>query len=84
MPDWRFQPCDFSAHGFSSNNKPRIARMNTDAKSSDLVAGGADPGNGSEPVEAAVNDRNHILPNSGKIYVSGKIASPIFVFRSAR
>ena len=47
--------------------------MNTDAKSSDLGAGGADPGNGSEPVEAAVNNRNRSLPNSAKVYVSGKL-----------
>ncbi len=60
--------------------------MNTDAKSNDLVAGGADPGNGSEPVQAAVNERNYNLPNSGRIYVSGKlncdIRVPFFVILS--
>ncbi len=53
--------------------------MNTDAKGSDVVAGGADPGNGSKPVQAAVNDRNDNLPNSGKIYISGKLNCDIRV-----
>src|SRR3954454_14005079 len=53
--------------------------MNTDANSSDLVAGGADSGNGSERVQAAVNDRKHNLPNSGKVYVKGTLHPEICV-----
>jgi phosphomethylpyrimidine synthase len=69
----------FRAWLFCLEHKPRITRMNTDAKSSDVVAGGADPGNGSKPVQVAVNDSSDNLPNSGKIYINGKLNCDIRV-----
>jgi len=59
--------------------------MNTDVKNGEVVAGDgsgprtADPGNGSEPTEAAVDARGYSFPSSKKVFVEGKLHSGIRV-----
>jgi phosphomethylpyrimidine synthase len=80
MPDWRFRPCDLSRMAFLLNEiKPRIERMNLDAKSSDIVAGGADPGNVRKPEEVTVGNCSDNLPNSRKVFVDGTLHPGIHV-----
>jgi len=43
------------------------------------VAGGADPGNGRDPAETAINDRGYNFPNSRRIYAKGEIHPDIRV-----
>ena len=62
MPDWRFQPCDFSAHGFFVSD--RINRM--DKMTSENV-------NGEHSVDS-VHSVEKPLPNSRRTYVGGKAA----------
>ncbi len=50
-----------------------------DTNRHEAVTGGGDPGNGRDPAETAINDRGYNLPNSKKIYVSGKIHPDIRV-----
>jgi phosphomethylpyrimidine synthase len=65
MPDWRFQPCDFSAHGFFvSDGINRTDKMNT----ADL--------NGQNSVDS-VHPVEKPLPNSKKAYVSGSLHKDI-------
>src|SRR5437762_7464367 len=61
MPDWQFQPCDFSAHGFFVSD--RINRM--DKMTSENVNG--------ENSGDSVHSVEKPLPNSRKIYASGEI-----------
>ena len=67
MPDWRFQPCDFSAHGFFVSD--RINRM--DKMTSENV-------NGENSVDS-VHSVEKPLPNSRRIYVGGKLHPDIRV-----
>src|SRR5262245_39915939 len=50
-----------------------------DTNGHEAVAGGADPGNGRDPAETAINDRGYNFPNSTKVYISGKLHSDIQV-----
>jgi len=47
--------------------------MNTDAEKGKVVAGVIDPGNGSEPGEAAFSDGGYNFPNSRRTYVNGEL-----------
>jgi phosphomethylpyrimidine synthase len=50
-----------------------------DTNGNEAVAGGADPGNGIEPPEIAINDRGYDFPNSRRIFIRGKIHPDIRV-----
>jgi phosphomethylpyrimidine synthase len=68
MPDWQFQPCDFSAHSF----------MNS--LSTDSLGPNSTDSNGSNPRQPAQSaDEPSALPNSRKIYVAGEIDPDIRV-----
>jgi phosphomethylpyrimidine synthase len=60
MPDGRFQPCEFSAHGFMNS-------LSTDSDGNNLLK------------SAQSADEPSALPNSKKIYVSGKLHPDIRV-----
>ena len=74
MPDWRFQPCDFSAHGFFVSDK--INRMDK------MISENVDVENSVDLVHSVEKP----LPNSRRIYVGGKlhpdIRVPLFVIPS--
>jgi len=62
MPDWRFQPCDFSAHRFmNSLSTDSLSPNSTDSNGSNLRK------------SAQSADEPSSLPNSRKVYVSGKL-----------
>jgi phosphomethylpyrimidine synthase len=61
MPDWRFQPCDFSAHGFFVSD--------TINKMDKMTSENANGENSVDSVHSVVKP----LPNSRKIYVNGEI-----------
>ena len=67
MPDWRFQPCDFPAHGFFVSD--RINRMD---KMTSEVTWRNDSADSVHSVEKP-------LPHSRRIYVGGKIHPDIRV-----
>src|SRR6266480_2130091 len=94
MPDWRFQPCDFSAHGFFVSD--RINRM--DKMTSENVNGensvdsvhsvekplpngatGTSDIEGKAATGSGERGRSRTSFNSRKIYVSGKIHPDIRV-----
>jgi phosphomethylpyrimidine synthase len=68
MPDWRFQPCDFSAHGFmNSLSTDSLSPNSTDSNGSNLRK------------SAQSADEPSALPNSRKVYVAGEIHRDIRV-----
>ena len=67
MPDWRFQPCDFSAHGFFVSD--RINRMDK------MTAEDVNAENSVDSVHSVEKP----LPNSRRIYVGGKLHPDIRV-----
>jgi hypothetical protein len=75
MPDWRFQPSDFSAHGFmNSLSTDSLSPNSTDSNGSNLRK------------SAQSADEPSALPNSRKVYVAGEIHRdmrvPFFVIPS--
>jgi hypothetical protein len=67
MPDWRFQPCDFSAHDFFVSD--------TINKMDKMTSENANGENSVDSVHSVVKP----LPNSQKIYVNGEIHPDIRV-----